>query len=66
MKSKKTRSSRLFGKKKITPALLVGLLMGVAITVLGFYSAITYEELGGYFAAGVGVCFTVLVYLAAR
>lgn len=66
MKRNKSQSARLFGKKKITPALVAGLLMGVAITALGFYSAITYEELGGYFAAGVGVCFTILVYLAAR
>ncbi len=52
---------------RITPALIIGLLMGLGIIVLGIYSALAYAEKGGYFAAGVGVCFlSLVVYAAAR
>lgn len=51
---------------RITPALIVGLLMGIGIIFLGIYSAVAYGEKGGYFAAGVGVCFLALVVYAAR
>jgi hypothetical protein len=55
------------GKRiRITPALIVGLLMGLGIIFLGIYSALAYGEKGGYFAAGVGVCFFALVVYAAR
>jgi hypothetical protein len=51
---------------RITPALVIGLLMGLGIVFLGIYSAIAYGERGGYFAAGVGGCFLALVLYAAR
>jgi hypothetical protein len=51
---------------RITPALIIGLLMGLGIIFLGIYSALSYGEKGGYFAAGVGVCFLALVLYAAR
>ncbi len=56
----------LFGKKKITPAFVIGLIMGAAIIGLGFFTALAYDQYGGYFAAAMGALFMILVYVAAR
>lgn len=51
---------------RITPALVVGLFMALAVTILGLVGAVFYDEINGYFAAGVGVCFFILVLYAGR
>lgn len=51
---------------RITPALVVGLLMALAATILGIVGGLFYDEINGYFAAGVGVCFFFLVLYAGR
>lgn len=62
---KKTKSSGLKKRIRITPALVIGLIMGLSIIFLGIYSALLYGEKGGYFAAGVGGCFLALVLYSA-
>ncbi len=51
---------------RVTPALIVGLLMALAAIFLGLIGAVFYDEINGYFATGVGVCFFILVLYAGR
>lgn len=61
-KSKKPGRKRI----RITPALVIGLIMALASIIIGVAGGALYDEITGYFAAGVGVCFFFLVLYAGR
>ncbi len=56
----------VFLGKRITPALIVGLLMAFGVVAAGLYAALGFDEYRGYFAAGVGAAFVGLVWGVAR
>ncbi len=58
-KKNKKRSKRI----RITPANVVGFLMGAGITEIGLYQGIVYDDFGGYFFAGTGLFVMALIIL---
>lgn len=62
MVSKKRKNkSKKTTRVKITAPVIVGLLMGLLLTVGGIHHSIVSGGIGGYYFAGLGICFMGLV-----
>ena len=46
---------------KITPASILGLIIGLVMIGIGLFSAMLRKEYGGYYVVALGVAFTVVV-----
>ncbi len=60
-KKRKKKAPPRTGRARITPAAVVGLVIGILMVVIGLNPGPGREVLGGYYVAGLGAVFIAVV-----